>query len=90
MTNGRRGIAPCGHEGEYVVGQYVACPACDHADAVTDGVDFDLEETTNELPRCPHCGSLSVEDFDTGGFFGYAGIGAGTLHCIDCGRVFRP
>lgn len=43
---GRRGIAPCGHPGEHIVGNYVRCDkGCD--DAVPEHVDF--ERTNREL-----------------------------------------
>lgn len=40
---GKRVPLQCGHEGEYVCGQYIECPTC----------DAEWEEITKPLP-CPH------------------------------------
>jgi len=45
--SGRRTIGKCGHESEYVIGQFLQClrPSCDG------------------LARCDKCGSTKIEPF---------------------------
>lgn len=49
---GRLGTAPCGHPGEFLIGQYVRCliPNCDGA--------------ASTGPRCDRCSSPKMEPFD--------------------------
>ena len=50
MSSGRRAKAPCGHDGEHVVGRYVAC--------LRTGCDGKAG-----LPRCDRCGSSDLAPF---------------------------
>lgn len=66
MGNGKRGVAPCGHPGEAVIGQFYVClQGCD------DTSDFDFwDEVTAEHLVCPQCGSNDVDDeFTLGAMF---------------------
>jgi hypothetical protein len=59
-------VAPCGHPGEHVIGNYVACPVCDRG-AVPKYVEPEKTECEHDwssvrvlLPhvlwRCTRCG----------------------------------
>lgn len=47
--SGKRAVAPCGHEGQHIVGQFVAC------DRGCDGM---------MQSRCPRCGSSDIAAFE--------------------------
>ena len=79
MGNGKRGTAPCGHEGEHIVSQYVHCPRCDVSDGVP--VHIDPEKT---LDLCPHCGSDDLQVYH-----GFTMGGNDLWHCIDCTRTHQ-
>lgn len=51
-NNGKIGVAPCGHLGRAVIGNYVQCLVCDVSDGVPERVD---ERVTAVL--CGTCGS---------------------------------
>lgn len=53
MGNGKKGVAPCGHDGEAVIGQYYQCPRC-------DTYTPDWEDVTLEIVQC-ECGSFDVD-----------------------------
>ena len=81
MGDGRKALAPCGHFGEHVVGQYVQCLECD---AIPE--EIDPEETPKLLFRdlfddeeCPKCRSLDIEEFVFHG---------SKMHCLGCGAVW--
>ncbi len=80
--SGRPGIAPCGHPGEYVIGTFVNCrvPGCDGLPPL----EFDIEEDTPVIGRCPKCGSLDTAPFHHPWF----GANSGNRHCRPCGAVF--
>jgi hypothetical protein len=53
VGNGKKAKAPCNHDGEHVIGQYIQClQHCDLWDE--DTLEFDLE-------RCPFCGKDEVD-----------------------------
>jgi hypothetical protein len=54
MGDGKKGLAPCGHEGEAIIGQYFSCKRC-------DSIIPDWEDITLEMIRCD-CGSYDVDD----------------------------
>jgi hypothetical protein len=72
------GLAPCGHTGRHVVGNYVQCPLCDAETVSAVPVEIDDDRVTNRV--CAFCGSNAVETFDQ--------WGPRRLHCLDCGGVF--
>lgn len=80
---GKAGVAPCGHPGFHVVGNYVQCAS--GCDRVAKPADFEDEVSTEEIdfalvPEshvCPRCGSGNSSDF-----------GAGLRNCLACGKVF--
>jgi hypothetical protein len=58
MANGKQAKAPCGHDGEYVIGQFIRCSkGCD--DAVPEFIE---EEKT--LPLCLHNNTLVTPGFN--------------------------
>lgn len=73
--DGRIGLAPCGHLGRHVVGNYVQCPTCDR-EAVPVAVEVEI---TEPIFRCPRCTSSLVEPFT---------IASATWHCWNCGAVW--
>ena len=76
MSQGRRATAPCGHEGEVVIGTYVQCRTCDCSDAIP----APIEEDERTRPLCKACGSKDTEPFATDAFLN-------CWHCIPCGHV---
>lgn len=75
--------APCGHPGVPVIGTFVTCskPGC-------DGLP---RAPTPPAPgvmqwRCPECGTLDTEFFDTANAWGAIEF----WHCIPHGHVFAP
>jgi len=88
MGNGRKGIAPCGHPGEAVIGQYYQCPKCD-----VNKLDYtpDWEIKTLEITKCPNCGSFDVdEDFQLDPMFYFFNPGVSQLNkrCENCGHCW--
>jgi hypothetical protein len=83
MGNGKRGIAPCGHPGEAVIGQYYKClSGCDSGN---------FEEPTVDILQCRWCGSLRVDtDFEVDPMFYLfnPGIPPINARCIDCGKCW--
>lgn len=87
MGDGKKAQAPCGHDGEHVVGNYVFCPICD----VSDGVPVHVEPEQTK-PVCPY--SLDPAD----DCFGFGEIarwpaefdkdGKSMWLCRECGRSF--
>ena len=82
--NGKPAIAPCGHPGEHVVGQYIRCltKGCDGLPPEPDEFGFELvEEATKDL--CPDflCRSSDVEAFS-------APFTPFTMHCNACGKCW--
>ena len=73
MTDGKISLAPCGHPGIHVVGDYVHCPRCD-ALPNRDQID----PTRHVL--CSRCRTLDVvKDAQKGG---------GWWKCNQCGLSF--
>lgn len=82
MGNGRKTLAPCGHDGEVVVGTYVECLERCHLDEIT--FTFDDLDDTPMWRECPTCGSDDTEEFP-----GMQRFGSGTFyHCHPCGFVW--
>lgn len=82
MSNGKLGLAPCGHNGEHVIGNYVACKICDY--------EPDWNDITLEIPRCS-CGSYDVdEDFQLDSMYYLFNPGAPILdtRCNTCGKCW--
>ena len=82
MGNGKKGPAPCGHQGEAIIGQYYQCPKCD-----TLGFD----EITIEVVICPDCKSTDIdEEFELDPMFYFFNPGAPLLdtRCNDCGKCW--
>jgi hypothetical protein len=80
MGDGKKGPAPCGHEGEAIIGQYYMCPRCD-----TD------DDITIELVVCPYCKSIDVdEDFEIDPVYYFFNPTAPILdtRCNDCGKCW--
>lgn len=84
MGNGKKGPAPCGHDGEAIIGQYYKClKGC-------DDVDFELV-TTKDILQCKFCGSLRVDtEFEVDPMFYLfnPGIPIVNTRCIDCGKCW--
>lgn len=82
---GRIGVAPCGHPGEAVIGQYYKClKGC-------DDVDFNIEEITLDIPTCRWCGSRNIDhDFEVDPMYYLFNPGAAIIdtRCIDCGKCW--
>lgn len=86
--SGKRGIAPCGHQGEHIIGQYISCDnGCDQHefdivlvedDAVPEFID--PEKTT---PLCRLCGSADVEMW-----VGFMMNNSTLYFCNCCNRTF--
>ncbi len=77
-----KGKAPCGHVGEYVIGQFVWCPTCD----VSDGIPL-IEIDDNDAktkPLCGHCGSSDVEIWPD-----FVINGNSLYHCHSCSTSFQ-
>lgn len=85
--NGKLAIAPCGHIGEFVVGQFVQCltKGCDGLPP-GDFSDDDVTPTLNlfDIFNCTKCQSTDTKPFP------HASFSPGLYHCIDCGNVWRP
>ena len=85
MGNGKIGIAPCGHQGEAVVGQYYHClEGC-------DDVDFRIEiDTPVIVEQCPKCQSINTEPYgvDPLYYLYNPGLAIITCHCINCGACW--
>lgn len=77
MGDGKRGLCPCGHYGEAVIGQYYACRLCDN-DSVPEEV---LDRVTE--PLCENCGS---DDLDVYPLFTVSG--KTVIHCRSCKHTF--
>ncbi len=78
MFYGRKGIAPCGHPGSYIIGQFIKCDqGCDNA--IPTYID---PEKTKRL--CIHCGSIRIEIFPD-----FALNGKDIYYCNNCHRVFE-
>lgn len=80
---GKPGLAPCGHMGFHVFGNYVACPICDAPKPKTAAAPA--------RPKCPHCGKTCTEPFRTDAF-------KDVWHCGEtskwdgedgCGHIFQ-
>lgn len=86
MGNGKKGPAPCGHDGECVIGTYYEClQGCKTAPEV------DFEIVTLEIPQCPYCKSFDVdEDFELDPMFYYFNPGVDVLdtRCNNCGKCW--
>ncbi len=91
MGDGKRGVAPCGHDGEHVIGTYVRClEGCDDVlelelDDVesSDGVPSAVDPERTK-PLCAHCQSADVASYP--GM--YDQDGKQLWHCHDCGKGF--
>lgn len=84
MGDGKRAPAPCGHEGETIIGTYVRCAKC-------DSKDFIEEEITFELLTCPYCKSIDIDyEFCLDPVFYFFNPGAPLVdtRCNDCGKVW--
>ena len=84
MVRGKVGTAPCGHPGEYIIGQFVRClVGCDDLDFVSETPtptgEFEINFALLSLDECPFCHSDDVEDFLSP---------VGTMHCVKCGGCF--
>lgn len=78
--SGKRALAPCGHEGEYVIGQYVQCETCDKA-----AVPEELEDTSRITKRlCAHCGSDDIQKWP-----GLWATGETLYWCNGCEASFK-
>lgn len=75
--SGKRVPLPCGHLGEHIIGQYVACPVCDR-EAVPEHVD-----DRRTQPMCDHCGSTDVRVWP-----GMMTDGRNLWFCDGCQRSF--
>jgi hypothetical protein len=85
MGNGKRGVAPCGHPGEAVIGQYYKClRGCDSA--------INWDDITLEIPKCENCGSLDIdEDFELDPMFYFFNPGSPKIdtRCNHCGSCWQ-
>jgi hypothetical protein len=70
--HGKRAPAPCGHEGETVVGGYVACERCDP----------EWDEVTQRI-QCPHLEYHEMEHTELGIFGPYTDY---IPFCVACGE----
>lgn len=73
-------LAPCGHPGEPIIGQFVNCKTCNNVPELV------LDEETTEpfvfAKRCPDCNSIDVAVFDVDGNTEHD-------HCWTCGKIFK-
>lgn len=78
MGNGRKGKAPCGHDGEAIIGHYYEClEGC--GSAIPTYID---PEKTKQL--CIHCMSSDIAIFPD-----FALSGKTIYYCHTCFRVFE-
>ena len=86
MGDGKKGVAPCGHPGEAVIGQYYKClKGCDELDGET------WDDITLDFPKCPACGSFKIDDdFQVHPLFYYYNPGHKFVdrRCLDCGKCW--
>jgi hypothetical protein len=81
MGNGKRGKAPCGHDGEAVIGQYYQC---------LKGCDTGQFDVTVEVVRCV-CGSSDIDpDFSIDPVYYWFNPGSPILdtRCNTCGKCW--
>lgn len=88
--SGKRGTAPCGHEGEHITTNYVRCgQGCDSAGAgdVSNGVPTHVEPERT-VPICPFhdCFDVTAEIVKWGSE--YDENGQALWLCRGCGRSF--
>lgn len=79
IPSGRIGVAPCGHRGEHVVGQYVQC---------LEGCEVPIEP---EIETCPICGDDDVDlDYELPAEYLYWNPTSIRFNrrCNECGRVW--
>lgn len=76
-TNARSAIAPCGHPGHHVIGQYVECDQKCHTKVSEIGA-------TPAFLSCPSCTSFEIAPFDEVSMAGYLNV----WHCWKCGAVW--
>ncbi len=84
MGDGKKGPAPCGHEGEAVIGQYYQCSTCDKS-------DWFAEVPTVEVLFCEHCGSFDIDEefqLDPMAFWFNPHLPVVDTRCNSCGRVW--
>lgn len=81
MGNGKRGWAPCGCEGEAVIGQYYQCLDHDRDGAPEPEADGVPEHVAPEVTKklCPHCGSDDLQVYP-----GLTIYGMDLYHCNQC------
>lgn len=60
MGDGRKMRAPCGHQGEVVIGTYVQCKQCDVGTRTVAATPAPIPLPS---PMCPGCGSDNIEYF---------------------------
>jgi hypothetical protein len=80
MPDGKRAPAPCGHDGEHVVGNYIRClQGCDR-----------VKPAVINLSQCPSCGSSEIEPFDLDPLFYIYNPDTPIVdtHCIKCGNCW--
>lgn len=81
MSQGKRGIAPCGHPGVYVIGQYVQCMSkCETTAASAPPVE-----------HCPSCGDDDVDqEYELDAIFLMWNPGATRFsrRCWECGHLW--
>lgn len=81
-TLGRVGLAPCGHPGVAIIGQYYACSV--GCDAVSDGVPIEVKDKLTTV-LCSYCGSDQVERWDVA----FTHDDMDLWHCNACGCESR-
>lgn len=92
--DGKKGTAPCGHEGEHVIGNYVRClSGCDDKKPpkpmyiVSDDV-WNWSPLSRAIVRCPKCGK---DDNPTNGPVLY-GKASQLWYCLQslggCGNIW--
>ena len=77
-NNGKVGLAPCGHLGRAVIGQYYQCLVCD----VSDGTPKHIDDRITEV-LCGTCGSDDLKVWP-----GFTVDGRDLWFCKDCKSSF--
>lgn len=83
--SGKKALAPCGHTGVHIIGQYVQCLSCDGGSGGDPG-DEDLL-----VERCRFCGSSNLDfEFEVDVLYPafHPGATIPDTRCFDCGRCW--